>query len=88
MKNILYCLVAIFIFNSSFSQGLKLSTKEELMSIEQFKLDDYGFATNLPSSYSSEKYIPRILNQKKLCLVLATRQYIMDYQPCTTKPLK
>jgi len=65
MKNILYCLVAIFIFNSSFSQGLKLSTKEELMSIEQFKLDDYGFATNLPSSYSLEKYIPRILNQKK-----------------------
>ena len=63
MKNILYSLLAVFIFNTSHSQGLILSSKEELNSFEKYEVDEFGFGSDLPSYYSLEKYVPPVLKQ-------------------------
>lgn len=63
MKNILYSLLAVFIFNTSYSQGLILSSKEELNSFEKFEAVELGFGSALPSNYSLEKYVPLVLQQ-------------------------
>ena len=46
-----------------FSQGLTFSSEEQLAEIDRFESDNLGFAEDLPSSYSLEKYVPPVNNQ-------------------------
>ena len=63
MKNY-FSLIFVFTFVlSSYCQGLKLAPKDRLQTLETFTIDEFGFSTSLPSSYSLEKYVPTVLDQ-------------------------
>lgn len=50
---------------NSYSQGLKLPPKDRVKTLETFTIDEFGFSSTLPSSYSLEKYVPEVLDQKE-----------------------
>ena len=79
MKNIICSLITIFIFNISHSQGLILSSKEELDTFEKFESDKLGFGSALPSSYNLEKYVPPVLTQVgNSCVGYSAMYYAMS----------
>ena len=45
------------------AQGLKFATQEQISEFEDVP-QDYGFAGDLPTSYSLEKYVPPVMTQK------------------------
>ena len=63
MKNY-FPLIFMFTFVlNSYCQGLKLAPKDRVKTLETFAIDEYGFSSSLPSSYSLEKYVPNVLDQ-------------------------
>lgn len=48
---------------NSYCQGLKLAPKDRVKTLETFTIDEFGFSSSLPSSYSLEKYVPKVLDQ-------------------------
>lgn len=61
------------------SQGLKFTTNDELSKLPQLPTDTYGFAEDLSSSYSLEKYVPPVLNQTGgTCVGFSTFYYALS----------
>jgi C1A family cysteine protease len=61
-----------------FSQGLIFSSSEDLSQISEIPTD-YGFATDLPSNYSLEKYVPYVKKQEGgTCVGFSTFYYALS----------
>ena len=61
-----------------FSQGLNFTSEEDLAQISEPPLD-YGFATDLPTKYSLEKYVPYVKNQEGgTCVGFSTFYYALS----------
>tara|TARA_B100001250_G_scaffold300555_1_gene262240 strand:- start:2124 stop:3365 length:1242 start_codon:yes stop_codon:yes gene_type:complete len=75
MKNKIL-LLFLFIAFSSYSQGLKLINEIDLNELPTINDDALGFVSNLPSSYSFEKYVPPVMTQKGAsCVGFASLYY-------------
>jgi hypothetical protein len=62
MKKITYLLILVsFQF---YGQGLIFTPADKLSEYNEFPSESYGLATTYPSSFSLEKYVPPVLNQK------------------------
>ena len=62
MKYFSVYLISLLSF-SVFSQGLVLSTSDEMNQIELYDTESLGFAIDAPSSYSLERYVPEVVEQ-------------------------
>ena len=56
--------ILIFTFTNAFTQGLQFATQEQLEDVEIWINEERGFSSDLPSSFSLEKYCPPVLTQK------------------------
>ena len=74
MKKILFLI--LFLAFNTYGQGLIFSSVDELSSYDEFSSKSYGFADEIASSYSLEKYVPPVLNQKGgTCVGFSTFYY-------------
>ena len=79
MKKILTIFIILFSFSNVNSQGLNLSTPEEISEFNEFKSDDYGFATSIPYRYSLKKFVPPVRKQKGgTCVGFSTYYYALS----------
>ena len=62
LNNYLILLLFLLTFNLS-AQGLKFATVEQISEYEDVP-QDYGFAGDLPTSYTLEKFVPPVMTQK------------------------
>ena len=60
-KLIILALISGF---NMYGQGLIFTPADKLSEYNEFPSESYGFATTHPSSYSLEKYVPPVMNQK------------------------
>ena len=56
-KLLLLLLLSIIVASNVNGQGLKLSSPDNINNFEEFKSDDFGFASSIPSSYDLKKYV-------------------------------
>ena len=78
MKNLKLITLALFVPLHFFSQGLNFSSAEELSQISEAP-SDYGFATDLPTKYSLEKYVPPVKRQVgSTCVGFSTFYYALS----------
>ena len=76
MKYLLSLSLSILFFSNCFSQGLNLTSKEDLAQFKSFSNETFGFAESLPSKYSLEKYVPPIESQSgQTCVGWASLYY-------------
>ena len=72
-KLIILALISGF---NMYGQGLIFTTADKLSEYNEFPSESYGFATTNPSSYSLEKYVPPVMNQKGgTCVGFSTFYY-------------
>lgn len=62
MKKSLF-FILLFSLEFTFSQGLKLVNSGQLDEFEQLDTEILGFGTDIPHSYSLEKYVPEVVEQ-------------------------
>jgi hypothetical protein len=53
----------LFITQLTFSQGLKFIEQDQLDEFEQLDTEILGFGSDIPYSYSLEKYVPEVVKQ-------------------------
>ena len=61
MKYLLFVFFLICFYTSA--QGLKFTPKERLEEFNLFDTETLGFGSDIPSSYSLEKYVPEVVSQ-------------------------
>ena len=72
-KLIILALISGF---NMYGQGLIFTPADKLSEYNEFPSESYGFATSHPSSYSLEKYVPPVMNQKGgTCVGFSTFYY-------------
>ena len=54
----------LFLSFSIYGQGLNFTPIEQLSEIEELPSDTHGFASDIPNTYSLEKYVPPVLSQE------------------------
>ena len=70
--------LTIFVSINIYSQGLNFTSDEDLANLPQIPAD-YGFAGNLPSYASMEKYVPSVIKQRGgTCVGFASFYYGMS----------
>lgn len=62
MKKIflIFALISTLFINA---QGLNFSSNDQILKYDKYDFESKGYAANIPSKYSLEKYVPPILNQ-------------------------
>jgi C1A family cysteine protease len=79
MKKLLLLLLSIIVASNVNGQGLKLSSPDNINNFEEFKSDDFGFASSIPSSYDLKKYVPPVRQQKGgTCVGFSTFYYALS----------
>ena len=78
MKTNYFFLIILLLQLQLFSQGLNFASSEDLSQIDEMP-SKYGFATDLPSNYSLEDYVPFVKKQKGgTCVGFSTFYYALS----------
>lgn len=75
----LLLIILIFTWVEAISQGLILSSEKEKLTFPRYNYEQLGFSSDLPASYSLEKFVPPVLKQEGgTCVGFAAYYYTLS----------